>query len=93
MELDRSPVVALGRAIARRYVDGPAAALADINQLLDQLAGYHLFHATRAALLRDLGQQAEAVREDAAALVLTKNRGERTLLEERLSISGSGRSF
>jgi RNA polymerase sigma-70 factor (ECF subfamily) len=93
MELDRSPVVALGRAIARRYVDGPAAALADINRLSDQLAGYHLFHATRAALLRDLGQQTEALREDAAALALTKNSGERALLEERLFISGSGRSF
>ena len=42
--------------IAQRYVEGPAAALATVNQLAEQLKGYHLFHATRAALLRDLGQ-------------------------------------
>src|SRR5262249_4323900 len=29
MEIDHSPVVALNRAIARRYVSGPAVALAD----------------------------------------------------------------
>jgi RNA polymerase sigma factor (sigma-70 family) len=83
--IDDSPVVALGRAIARRYVDGPATALADVDELADQLPRYHLFHATRAALLRDLGRSDEAARADAAALALTRNRGERALLEERLA--------
>jgi RNA polymerase sigma-70 factor (ECF subfamily) len=83
--IDDSPVVALGRAIARRYVDGPAAALAEVEELQDPLQRYHLFHATRAALLRDLGRGEEAARADAAALALTRNRGERALLEERLS--------
>jgi predicted RNA polymerase sigma factor len=84
-EIDHSPVVALSRAIARRYVEGPVAALADINELSEQLRGYHLFHATRAALLRDLDQDTEAARADEAALALTKNSGERALLEERLA--------
>ncbi|HKF76925.1 MAG TPA: DUF6596 domain-containing protein [Candidatus Dormibacteraeota bacterium] len=84
-EIDTSPVVALSRAIARRYAEGPAAALADVEALSDHLQGYHLFHATRAALLRDLDQQAEAARADAAALALTRNSGERALLEERLA--------
>jgi RNA polymerase sigma-70 factor (ECF subfamily) len=85
VEIDDSPVVALNRAIAQRYVEGPASALATVNHLAEQLEGYHLFHATRAALLRDLGQLAEAAREDTAALALTRNSGERALLEDRLS--------
>src|SRR5262249_50314080 len=83
--IDSSPVVALSRAIARRYVDGPAAALADINGLAGQLGEYHLFHATRAVLLREVGQSNEAAREDAMALALTRNTGERALLEKRLA--------
>jgi RNA polymerase sigma-70 factor (ECF subfamily) len=82
--IDPSPVVALNRAIACRYVDGPAAALADVDKLAEPLADYHLFHATRAALLRDLGQASEAFAEDAAALALTKNTAEQSLLAERL---------
>jgi RNA polymerase sigma-70 factor (ECF subfamily) len=87
-EIDRSPVVALNRAIARRYVRGPAMALADVDALSDPLGGYYLFHATRAALLRELDRHAEAAREDATALALTKNNGERALLEERLASTG-----
>jgi RNA polymerase sigma-70 factor (ECF subfamily) len=83
--LDGSPVVALNRAIALRYVAGPAAALAEVETLSGQLQRYHLFHAARAALLRDLDRHAEAARADAAALGLTRNRGERLLLAERLS--------
>jgi RNA polymerase sigma-70 factor (ECF subfamily) len=84
-QIDESPVVALNRAIARRHVDGPLAALADVDNLAEQLAGYHLFYATRAALLRELRRPDEAARDDAAALRLTKNAAERALLEDRLS--------
>jgi RNA polymerase sigma-70 factor (ECF subfamily) len=84
VEIDDSPVVALNRAIARRYADGPAAALADVDELSDRLQDYHLFHATRAALLRDLDRHAEAAGADAVALTLTRNSGERALLQERL---------
>jgi RNA polymerase sigma-70 factor (ECF subfamily) len=84
-EIDDSPVVRLSRAIARGFVDGPAAALADVDRLAELLQHYHLFHATRAALLRELGNCDEATQEDAAALALTRNAGERALLEERLS--------
>ena len=84
-EIDDSPIVALNRAIVRRYLDGPAAALADVEKLSEPLHGYHLFHATRAALLRDLGDHTAAAKEDAVALALTKNAGERVLLEDRLS--------
>jgi predicted RNA polymerase sigma factor len=80
-----SPVVALHRAIAHGQVHGPAAALDDLDALGDKLAPYHLFHATRAQLLRDLGRPAEARRADSRALGLTANPAERILLEQRLT--------
>jgi RNA polymerase sigma factor (sigma-70 family) len=78
-------VVRLNRAIALRHVSGPEAALAEVEPLAAALGGYHLFHATRAELLRDLGRSAEARSADARALELTRNPAERTLLQERLA--------
>jgi RNA polymerase sigma-70 factor (ECF subfamily) len=80
-----SPVVALHRAIAHGQVAGPAAALADLEALGGVLASYHLFHATRAQLLRELGRAAEARRADEQALSLAANPAERALLQQRLS--------
>jgi RNA polymerase sigma-70 factor (ECF subfamily) len=54
--LDRSPIIALNRAIAVAELDGPAVALAAVDSLQDTLDGYHPFHATRADLLRRLGR-------------------------------------
>src|SRR5260370_22008102 len=48
------PVVALNRAIAIGEVQGPAAALALVDEL--DLDNYHLLHATRADLLHLLGR-------------------------------------
>jgi RNA polymerase sigma-70 factor (ECF subfamily) len=53
-----TPVVALNRAIAIGEVQGPAAALALVDEL--DLDNYHPFHATRADLLRRLGRHTEA---------------------------------
>jgi RNA polymerase sigma-70 factor (ECF subfamily) len=83
-----SPVVALHRAIAHGQVAGPAAALADLDTLGGTLGAYHLFHATRAQLLRELGRAAEARRADEQALGLTGNPAERALLEQRLARTG-----
>jgi RNA polymerase sigma-70 factor (ECF subfamily) len=58
--------------------DGPAAALALVDRL--DLAGYYLFHAVRADLLRRLGRQAEADTAYAAAISLTGNTAERAYL-------------
>jgi len=80
-----SPVVALHRAIAHGQVAGPAAALADLDALNSALVSHHLFHATRAQLLRQLGRPAEARRADEQALGLTANSAERALLEQRLA--------
>jgi RNA polymerase sigma factor (sigma-70 family) len=85
LHLAPSPVTRLHRAIALRYVAGPAAALAETDALGGDLAGYHLFHATRAELLRDLGDAARARDADARALTLTANPAERSLLRRRLA--------
>jgi RNA polymerase sigma factor (sigma-70 family) len=79
-----SPVVRLNRAIALRHLEGPAAALAETDAVAAELEGYHLLHATRAQLLRDLGRLEEARAEDATALRLTQNPAERELLRKRL---------
>jgi RNA polymerase sigma-70 factor (ECF subfamily) len=76
-----TPVVALNRAVAVGEVHGPAAALAAVDGL--DLAGYHLFHATRADLLRRLGRTAEAAAAYDAAIARTANAAERRFLKER----------
>jgi RNA polymerase sigma-70 factor (ECF subfamily) len=55
------------------------------DALAGPLAGYHLLHATRAQLLRDLGRASEARVADEHALGLTGNPAERALLEQRLA--------
>jgi RNA polymerase sigma factor (sigma-70 family) len=85
LEVMPSPVVALNRAIARRYRDGPNAALGDVERLTETLDTYYLFHATRAELLRDLGREPEARTALVRALELTANPAERALLQKRLS--------
>jgi RNA polymerase sigma-70 factor, ECF subfamily len=78
-----SPVVALNRAVAVSEVQGPAAALALVDDLgLDK---YYLYHAIRADLLRRLGRPGEAVRAYEAALALTGNVAERAYLAARLA--------
>ncbi len=55
IRLDPSPIVALNRAIAVAELDGPEVALAAVDGLEGDLAGYHAYHATRADLLRRSG--------------------------------------
>jgi RNA polymerase sigma-70 factor (ECF subfamily) len=81
MTLAPTPVVALNRAIAVAEVDGPAAALALVDDLA--LDGYHLFHAIRADLLRRLGRREEAALAYEAAIGLAENAAERSFLERR----------
>lgn len=85
---DSSPVVALNRAIALRYVAGPAEALAAVDMLAGALGRYHLLHATRADLLRALGRTPEAKEADLRAIALTANPAERELLRERIVDEG-----
>jgi RNA polymerase sigma-70 factor (ECF subfamily) len=73
------PVVRLNRAVAVAEVEGPAAALTEVDSL--DLSEYHLFHATRADLLRRLGRAADAADAYDAAMALTTNAAERRFLE------------
>ncbi|MDQ6858614.1 MAG: sigma-70 family RNA polymerase sigma factor [Chloroflexota bacterium] len=79
-----SSVVRLNRAIALSHIAGAERALAEVDDIRDELDRYHLYHATRAALLRDLGRIAEARVADERALALTDNPAERALLMERI---------
>jgi RNA polymerase sigma-70 factor (ECF subfamily) len=83
--LDPSPVVLLSRAVATRYAVGAATALAEVDALADRLAGYRLWHATRAELLRALERADEAAEATRQALALATNPAERELLSRRLS--------
>jgi len=81
---DRSPVVRLNRAVALASYAGPAAGLEEVAKLGDQLAGYHLYHATRASFLAALGCAEEADVANRRALDLAENPVERNLLSARL---------
>jgi RNA polymerase sigma factor (sigma-70 family) len=80
-----SPVVRLNRAVATRFTDGPAAALAEIEPLAADLDGYRLFHAVRAELLTELGRADQARAANERALALAANPAERELLARRLA--------
>lgn len=80
-----TPVVRLNRAVAVAEVDGPAAALALVEELADQLDRYQHLHATRADLLRRLDRPDEAAGAYRRALALTTNPAERRFLERRLA--------
>ncbi len=84
--LDPSPVIRLNRAVAVAMRDGPSAGLALIDRLLDagELATYHLAHAARADLCRQLGRADEARASYRAALALVRQDPERRFLEGRL---------
>ena len=73
-----TPVVALNRAIALAEVYGPAAALTQVEAL--NLADYHLFHASRADLLRRLGRTIDAAAAYQLAADLAPTDAERDFL-------------
>ena len=81
--LDPSPVVALNRAVAVGELDGPQVALAAVDRLESDLAGYHAYHATRAELLRQLGRAPEARAAYEKAIELAGNSAEAATLRRR----------
>jgi RNA polymerase sigma factor (sigma-70 family) len=87
LHLAPSPVTRLQRAIALRYHVGPHAALAELEELDEELDRYHLFHATRAEVLRALGCPDAARAADHRALELTANPAEQAILRQRIDWS------
>jgi RNA polymerase sigma-70 factor (ECF subfamily) len=84
LSYDDSPVVQLNRAVALAYAKSPEEALTLVDALASQLDDYHLWHSTRAQLLRAVGRDGEAQAADERALRLTANDAERQLLTARL---------
>jgi RNA polymerase sigma-70 factor (ECF subfamily) len=85
LHLIPSPVIRLNRAIALRYTAGPQAAIAELDTLAGVLDRYHLYHATRADLHRQLGYPDQARAADRRALELTANPAEQTVLRHRIA--------
>ncbi len=81
-----SPVVAINRAAAVAFADGPVAGLAILGPLLDDpaLVRYQPLHATHAELLRRGGDACGAADAYRRALALTDNAVERAELVRRL---------
>ncbi len=86
-----SPVVALNRAVAVGFADGPAGGLAALDALAasPELAGYGYLSASRADFLCRLGRTGEARLAYEEALLLTGNAVERDFLAARLDQLGS----
>ncbi|NEE02563.1 RNA polymerase sigma factor [Phytoactinopolyspora halotolerans] len=80
-----SPVTGLARAAARSMIDGPAAALEDVERLAadPRLQDYYGLPATRADLLRRVGRNREAAAAYRTAATLTENEAERRYLSRR----------
>ena len=86
LRVQPSPVIELNRAAAVAMADGPAAGLRLLDQLeaSEELAGYYLYSAARADLLRRLRLWTDAGEAYRRALFLVTNEAERRFLARRL---------
>ncbi|MFB9410015.1 RNA polymerase sigma factor [Dactylosporangium matsuzakiense] len=85
-----SPVVALNRAVVVAMVHGPRPGLDILDELArdPRLGGYHYLHASRADLLRRLGETAAARLAYERALQVCDNAVERAFLQEQWQRTG-----
>ena len=83
--LVRSPIIELNRAVAIGMAEGPAAALALVDQLTHEpaLKNYHLLPSVRGDLLFRLDRFAEARAAFEIAAILAGNKREHALLKRR----------
>jgi RNA polymerase sigma-70 factor (ECF subfamily) len=86
LEWEPTPIVHLNRAVAVAMAEAPAAGLAILDDvdLSAELDVYHLFHSTRADLLRRSGRLDEAAIAYRRARDLTDNTVEQSFLGRRL---------
>jgi RNA polymerase sigma-70 factor (ECF subfamily) len=82
-----SPIVSLNRAAAVAMGEGPQVGLRLLDEIAQEraLAGYHIYHAARADLLRRVGQFAEAALSYRRALDLCQNDVEKRFLARCLT--------
>ncbi len=85
LALNASPVIALNRAVAISFADGPAAALPLLDALAaePQLKRYPFLAGAQADVLERLGRPGEAREAYLRAAALTDNEVQRQLLHER----------
>lgn len=86
MALRPNPMVALNRAIAVLELDGPEAALAELEAI--DLPTYHLYHATRAEALKRAGRTDDAATALQRAIALCTNEVEERHLRRELERLG-----
>jgi len=82
-----SPVVALNRAVAVGFAQGPLAGLSALDDLSGDpfLAHYTYYESARADFLYRLGQREQAIASYELALHLTDNTVEREFLQRRIA--------
>jgi RNA polymerase sigma-70 factor (ECF subfamily) len=87
LELNASPIVALNRAVALSKVNGPAAALEEVERLGSdpKLRDYYLWLAVKGHLLMQLGQREDAAHCFRAALECRCSEPERRFLTRKLA--------
>ncbi|TCC24365.1 RNA polymerase sigma factor [Kribbella sindirgiensis] len=78
-----TPVVGLNRAIAVAETQGPAAGLALLDGLTDELDGYHLLHAARGRMLNSLGRRTDAAEAFTRAAALARTEPARLFLQQQ----------
>ncbi len=84
LERRASPVAALNRAIVIAQIEGPKAAIGELDTLAAKLGDYALFHITRGDLLSELGEAVEAADAFRTAGLLTGNSAMYRFLRRRL---------
>ncbi|MGD1014684.1 MAG: sigma-70 family RNA polymerase sigma factor [Acidimicrobiales bacterium] len=89
-----SPVVALNRAVAIGFAEGPLAGLSALDELSSDpfLAHYTYYESARADFLFRLGHCERAIASYELALLLTDNAVERSFLQQRLDDISSERA-
>jgi len=78
-----TPVVALNRAVAVAETEGAEAGLQLLDDLVRDLAGYHLLHASRGAMLERLGRRDEATEAYGRAAALARTDADTSFLARR----------
>ncbi|MEV0802946.1 sigma-70 family RNA polymerase sigma factor [Kribbella sp. NPDC050281] len=78
-----TPVIALNRAVALAEIQGPVTGLATLDEIADQLAEYHLLHASRGSMLERLGRRKDAADAYALAAELARTQPEIQFLRRR----------
>ena len=88
LQIDKSPVILLNRAIALSKVNGPEAALNELEQIknIPSIKSYYLFHSAKAELLMQLNEYEDAISCLETAIQLAALQAEKDLLQRRINL-------